>query len=424
MPFRILLFLTGCVLFAADQQQTALELRAQGDFDLVVGSIPPQIQDSERCIQSQVAAIAVAAPPALSSLYFQEGFCRIAAAAVTQRPADFLEAAAALQKSMDAWPETVGRMPKNYGLPPVPSGLRALAAVARLQTQPDTATVDQARQEIAASLETPACISVVMPETLCQSILGVGRQWLGWAALQRVDLVEASRQFSGRPESAWSLWTGGLIASNNRAEGEASVRFRRAFEAWTRARNEPATVVGRLAPKPDMPRVLLRLGSAEILAGEPAAAAATLDAAVKADPTLVRAIYLRARAEELIGKSEQALADYSLASRAAFAGARDLASGEAHLYRGIQFYRRKDYPHAEDEFSSALNFAIPEELLHDAEAWRHMAALAGGACGESRVLLEALLTRCSPYFPAPEARALAAACPRSAAAAPISSAAR
>jgi tetratricopeptide (TPR) repeat protein len=424
MCVRILLFLAGWVLFAADRQQTALELRAQTDFDRVVWSIPPQIQDADRCIQSQVAAITVANPSGLSTLYFQEGFCRIAEATITQRPADFLEAAAILQKSIDAWPEAAGRIPKNYDPPPVPSGLHVLAGMVKLQTQPDAGTINQARHEISGSMETPACISSVMPPNLCQSILGIGRQWLGWAALQRDDLLEASRLFSERPESAWSLWTAGLVAAGNGNERDATVRFRQALETWKRAQNDLVSVVGRLAPKPDMPRALLLLGSTEILTGDPAAAATTLDAAVKADPTLVRAIYLRARAEELSGKSEQALADYSLASRTAFANTQDLASGEAHLYRGIQFYRRKDYPHAEDEFGSALNFAIPPDLLPDAEAWRHMAALAGGACGESRVLLEDLLGRCSPYFPKQEARALAAACPLSAASAPVNSPAR
>ena len=424
MYLRLLFLLSGCVLFAADRAQTALELRAQADFDRVAGNVPPQVQDAGRCIQSQVAAIAVSGPTGLSLLYFQEGFCKLAEATVTQRSADFSEAADALRKSIDAWPEAVGRLPKNYELPPVPSGLRVLEAVARFQAQPDPGTVEQARLEVSASLRNPACISSVMAADLCQSILEVGREWLGWAALQRDDLIEASRQFSDRPESAWSRWTAGLMAARNGNEREACARLRQALEAWTRAQNQPVSVVGRLAPKPEMPRVLLRLGSAEILAGDPTAAAATLDAAVKADPTMVRAIYLRARAEELIGKTEQALADYNLASRAAFASARDLASGEAHLYRGIQFYRRKDYSRAEDEFASALNFEIPPDLLHDAEAWRHMAALAGGACGESRVLLENLLAKCSPYFPKPEARALAAACPLSAAATPLADPAR
>lgn len=424
MYFRTLFLLCGCVLFAADRPQAALELRAQADFDRVAWSIPTQIQDADHCVQSQVAAISVAGPPGLSSLYFREGFCRLAGATVTRRPADFQDAAAVLKKSLDWWPEAMGHLPKNYDSPPAPSGLRVLAAMAKLQTEPDPATVDQARVEISAGIENAACISPIMQANLCQAILGVGREWLGWAALRRDDLFEASRQFSDRPDKGWSLWTAGLMASGKGNEPEARARFRQAVDAWNRAQNELVSPVARLAPKADMPRVLLRLGSSEILTGNAAAAVATLDAAVKADPTLVRAIFLRARAEELSGKSDQALADYSLASRTAFANATDLASGEAHLYRGIQFYRRKDYSHAEDEFSSALNFAIPPDLLHDAEAWRHMAALAGGACGESRALLEDLLARCSPYFPKPEARELAAACPLSVAAAPAGSPAR
>ena len=109
--------------------------------------------------------------------------------------------------------------------------------------------------------------------------------------------------------------------------------------------------------------------------------------------------------------TEAALADYSLASRTALADAQDLSSGEAHLYRGVLLYRRKDYSHAEDEFSSALNFDISTTLRPDAEAWRHMAAVAAGSCGSSRAALEESLTQVTPYFPKDEARALAAACP-------------
>ncbi len=421
MCLRILFLCSGCVLFAADRPQAELELRAQSDFDRVVWSIPTQIQDVQHCIQSQVAAISVSGPAGLSPLYFREGFCRLAEAIVTRNQSDFQEAAAALKKSIDWWPETVGRLPKNYEMPAAPSGLRVLAAIARLQIPPDPPTVDQAKLEISAGIDSAACISVIMPANLCQAILSVGREWLGWAALQRDDFFEASRQFSEQPDRGWALWTAGLAASGKGNELEARARFRQAVDAWKRAQNQLVPVVAHLSPKPDMPRVLLRLGSSEILTDDPAAAVSTLDAAVKADPNLVRAIYLRARAEELSGKDERALADYSLASRTAFANAQDLASGEAHLYRGIQFYRRKDYSHAEDEFSSALNFAIAPDLLHDAQAWRHMAALARGACGESRILLEDLLGQCSPYFPKVEARALASACPLSLAAAPPSS---
>ena len=124
--FLVLFLLSGCVLFAADRPQAEREMRAQGDFDRVVWSIPPQIPDVDRCVQSQVAAISVSSPGGLSSLYFREGFCRIAEATVTGRPADFLDAAAALKKGIDWWPETVGRLPKNYEVPLAPSGLRVI----------------------------------------------------------------------------------------------------------------------------------------------------------------------------------------------------------------------------------------------------------------------------------------------------------
>ena len=105
MCFRILFLLSGCVLFAADRPQAALDLRAQADFDRVAANIPTQIQDAEHCIQSQVAAISVSGPSGLSSLYFREGFCRLAEATVTRRAADYQDAAAALKKSIDWWPD-------------------------------------------------------------------------------------------------------------------------------------------------------------------------------------------------------------------------------------------------------------------------------------------------------------------------------
>jgi Tfp pilus assembly protein PilF len=112
----------------------------------------------------------------------------------------------------------------------------------------------------------------------------------------------------------------------------------------------------------------------------------------------------------LAGQPDLALSDYNLASRTAFANAKDLASGEAHLYRGIFLYRRKDYARAEDEFSSALNFEVPAAIRSDAVAWRHLAAVAGGSCATEREFLARSLADVSPYFPKAEARAIVASC--------------
>jgi tetratricopeptide (TPR) repeat protein len=230
-------------------------------------------------------------------------------------------------------------------------------------------------------------------------------------ALGQENLDQAARDFSAFAGSGWPVWISGLRAFREAKYSQAETDYARALEAWRRAAREPApSLDARLAPHPDMASALADLGGAELLAGHPESAIATLDQAVNAAPAGARALYLRARAREKAGAAEAALADYNLASRTAFAQARDLASGEAHFYRGILLYRRKDYARAEDEFSSALNFEIPASLRADAAAWRHLAAVAGGACGISRQFLMRVLGSVSPYFPKEEAAALLSAC--------------
>jgi single-strand DNA-binding protein len=167
--------------------------------------------------------------------------------------------------------------------------------------------------------------------------------------------------------------------------------------------------MARLAPPVDLPESLTELGGSQLLAGDLTAAVTTLTTALEASP-IARAFYYRARAKELAGQTDASLTDYNLASRAAFASAKELSSGEAHLYRGILFYRRKDYLRAEDEFSSALNLDIPLALRPDASAWRHLAAVASGFCAASRGQLERALATVSPFFPKEEAKSAAAGC--------------
>ena len=114
-----------------------------------------------------------------------------------------------------------------------------------------------------------------------------------------------------------------------------------------------------------------------------------LDPGDQADPAERPRVYLRARAKEASGQSEGALADYNLASRTAFAAAQDLETGEAHLYRGIVLFRRKDYTRAEDEFASALNFEIPAGLRADVRpggTWRRWRRLLRRVAGASRAV--------------------------------------
>jgi len=412
MCFRALLFLLIPALYGADDQQLALVLRAQTDFDRAALAAVPQLPDTARCIQSQAALLSVARPSELSLIHYRKGFCTLAGATVTNSAAEFRDAAGEFDKAIETWPERTLGGPKNSGAEPVSSGLRVLAAVARLQADRDPDTLNKERHEIEATVEPAVCGSNIMSATYCQGLVQTGRDWLGWMAFQRDDLYEAAHDFAAVPEMPWAQWVAGHQAFADRKYGEAAAHDRRAVDAWiTAERGHAASMRERLEPPVNVPEALTDLGGAQLLSGDLAGATASLDAALKDNPMLARAAYLRACVEETSGNAAPALADYNLAARTAFANAQELASGEAHLYRGILMYRRKDYAHAENEFASALNFDIPPALKPDAVAWRHLAAVEGGTCGSERQYLEESLAAVSPYFPKQEARAAAGTCP-------------
>jgi len=414
MRLLVLALLGTLALSAGDQQQLGLALRAQADFDRVQLAPVPRLEDASACQQSQAALLPVAAREEVSTLHYHKGWCELVAAALTRSAARFDDAAAEFQKAIDAWPARFAHA-KAGTVEPVASALPVLAAVARLNAGSGAsiseATLDSAGGQIAAAETAEVCPASVMPAADCRRWLALGREWLGWMAIEREDLREAAADFAGFAGSGWPEWVAGRQAFTQARYSEAAADYSRAVENWDRLQREPApSLDARLGPHPEMPAVLADLGGAQILAGDVRGAIATLDRAVKAGPDDARALYLRARAKEKAGEEESALADYGLASRTAFAEARNLASGEAHLYRGILLYRRNDYGRAEEEFASALNFDIPQSLRGDAVAWRHLAAVAGGACEASRVELGQSLGSVSPFFPKEEADRRMAAC--------------
>ena len=372
---RLFTLVWSTALFGADERHLAQLRDAQAAFDRVALNPAPQLADASACVQAQAAMLSVALPAEESELHYRKGFCELAVAAVTRDSATFTDAATQLDQShafMLAW---IARQAGDISSPAV-------------WVQPDNC---------------PAS---------CQPFVPAASLWLGSLALGHDDLDAAARHFSALPESGWPAFVVGMRAFQAARYAEAATRYGEALHAWTHARsvaNPPLAL--RLAPPADIPQLLTELGGAQLLSGDPKTAVATLDLAVNMPSPAAKTFFLRARAEELAGRPEPALADYNLASRAAFANATDLASGEAHLYRGIVFYRRKDYQRAEQEFSSALNFEISPVLHADASAWRHLSAVASGFCGASRQYLEQSLPAVSPYFPKDEARAVAAGCP-------------
>jgi tetratricopeptide (TPR) repeat protein len=407
----ILIFAGASALAAADDPRLVLALKAQSEFDRVELAATPDLRSTLACVQTQASLLPLTSPDELPLIHYHKGFCTLAGAIITNNPNEFTEAAAEFDKAIEGWPERARRGDKNKAPERVPSALYVLASVAQLEAGWDDSALDRAQAQIASFVEKPACSSSIMPAAFCGDVLQVGRQWLGWMALRHGLLDDAARYFAGSAGTGWPEWVAGRQAFLARRYPEAASQYRQAIDLQ---KMDATGMTGRLAPRPDLPAEWSELGGAQLLAGNTAAAIATLDEAVKADPSSARALYLRARAKELALQMEAAIADYNLASRTAFANAKDLASGEAHLYRGILLYRRKDYGHAEDEFASALNFEISNGLRDDAAAWRNLAAVAGGSCDAARQRLERSLSTVSPYFPKDEARTLMVACPASA----------
>jgi tetratricopeptide (TPR) repeat protein len=411
MCFRALVLLGSSVLWGANDARLSLALRAQSDFDRVESAALPPLADSVACTQSQAALAAVALPKEVSLVHFRKGYCTLAGALVTGDSGEFTEAAGEFDKSLETWAPRPPAGVKDQPADPPPAVVRVLASLSRLKAGADRSAGDRERVVLAMALADWRCPATVMPASLCRQFLDAGRGWLGWIALDRGNLDEAARVLAGT--AGWSDWVAGRAAAEQSRWGDAAAGYRAALDRWAAPRTELDTMAERLLPGPDLAAAYEDLGGAQTLAGDPAAAIASLEQAVKRNPANAHAVYLRARAQELAGHREQALADYSLASRTAFASSQDSAPGEAHLYRGILLYRRQEYNRAEDEFSSALNFEVPAPLRADAVAWRHLAAVAVGFCGSGPNLDRAMIAA-SPYFPRAEARAAIASCQASA----------
>ena len=142
-----------------------------------------------------------------------------------------------------------------------------------------------------------------------------------------------------------------------------------------------------------------RLGGARLLAGDLAGAIATLDASLKADPKIAHALFLRARAKELAGQKDAALADYNLASRTAFAEAQDLASGEAHLYRGIVLFRRKDFRARRGGILQRAEFRDDRRAASGRPRLAPSGRRRGRFLRPAREVAEGALACVSPFFP-------------------------
>jgi tetratricopeptide (TPR) repeat protein len=409
MNVALLTLLSATALFAADEARLALLLRAQTDFGRVISAPAPTLHDTNICIQTQAALIPVATAEEAPIFQFRKGYCTLAASAITKEPNGFLQAAFAFEQAIAAWPARSVFLIKKTPAEPLPSVLPVLASIARLSAGRGDA------KPIADAMRTRVCNDALTTPQMCESILQAGREWLGWTALQRDDVDTAAREFPAT-STAWTSWVAAKRSFRYNLYAEAVTDYRRAVDAWEAQFRASRPLRERLGPPVDLSGAYAELGGAQLLARDASGALTSLNQAVRHNSANARALFLRARARDAAGQPDAAIADYSLAARNALAKANDGAPGEAHIYRGISFYRRKDFARAEDEFINALNFEIAPAMRADAVAWRRLAAVASGSCEVGRKYLEEAMPTASPFFPRDEARATMAACSSSTAA--------
>jgi tetratricopeptide (TPR) repeat protein len=410
MRIFVLIVAFAAPLLGLDERKLALETVARADFDRVRALSAPDLVRTTACLQSQAMLLSIATPEETPVIAFRKAYCTLAHAVATEDRASYGQAAEVFD---DAIADSQAASARQKLPSAVPSTWRILASVARLNGGAATESQEQA---LARAVDTSDCEASALETDFCRSVHQIGSAWLGYSALERGDAQAAQRRFAASDAPGWPDWVSGVLEVGRGNYTQAAADYGRAIASWRDAAARSLT--RELLPKAGMGAMLTDWGGAQLLAGGPSRAIAALDAAIKAGPNTPRAFYLRAIAKERAGRGEAAAEDYDLASRAAFARSGDASAAEANFYRGILLYRRKEFLRAEQEFSTAINTAVPQDLQADARAWRHLSAVAGGACGASREALERALASVSAYFPKQEALATFSACPVTAAALP------
>lgn len=403
--YRLLLLLVAVTAVEAeDERFLALALQAQSSFDRVETAPFPVLPDTIRCVQSQAEVLSLAKPADVPQFRFRKGYCTLLGATLTGNRAEYDEAARDFAQAVAAWDS---RAPE-----PLSSGLQVLSAIARLRAGAEPQVLPDIRAGLEDAVARSVCSGTVMSRLDCSQLVEAGRLWLGWLDDRQGNLAEAAQHFRASSEAGWVSWEGARQAQAARRYSQAAEEFEKAVDAWTAEQKYPKPGIPRLlGPQPDLADAIYRLGAAEYLAGRYPEAVATLVKALKARPGDAGILFVRGLAKEAQGQAEPALADYQLASRTAFANPdAPHSAGEAHYYRGVWMYRRKDFTRAEDEFATALNQDPGAAVRPDVDAWRHLAAVATGTCGSEADRLATALRPASDFFPRREAEKLVQAC--------------
>jgi tetratricopeptide (TPR) repeat protein len=399
--FRVLAysFLLASAALGADD--LTLLTRAVADYERVELSDRPNLKDAIACVQSQAALLPVTRPSEQYLVHFRKGVCEMVAGRLRNSRDEYRDAVTDFEQAFAKWPAR-----SRSGEVPVTAGLRVSLAMGKVHAAEEP-NWSQVSAELRSILAEPNCPgTLLMSSAACQEYVHSGRLWLGWALYRQGEFDAAAKALESANTSPWGLLVQGRRALAQGHHEEAAGLIERALQAWAVPRTG---VRGLLAPEIDEPGTRYRLARALYGGRRYAEAISAVEASLKLRPRDSAALYLRARARETQGLEKEALADFDLASRAAFADAGS-TSGAAHFYRGIAQFRRGDFERAESSFASALNFEAPSEMGPDIQAWRHIAAVANGGCEASAPLLQESIPRTSILFPKEEAETLLRTC--------------
>ncbi|HEX3878028.1 MAG TPA: hypothetical protein VHW24_13640 [Bryobacteraceae bacterium] len=417
MRIILLTFLVAIPLHAADELKAPLQSAADAAFQRVVTAPVPNLDTAVKCMQAEAMLFAVAAPEETPLVAFRRAYCTLDNAAAAHDSAAFETAAEAFDDAIANAQGASAKQKSSQSLAPVnreaPSAWRVLAAVARLNGGASLESQEKNLEAAVDGMGYPDCQSYAGTPNFCQGVKQLGSAWLGRIALSKDDLTTAARRFDSSDAKPWKDFVAGVQSFERRNYSDAVEREQRAIIDWRATQQQ--SLLERISPQPSMTDALTDWGGAQLASGNTSAALTNLDAAIKLDGANGRALYLRGVAKQRSGRSDAAADDFNLASRAALAKASDTGSAEAHFYRGVALFARKEFARAEDEFSSAMNTDSESRWQADARAWRLLAAVNAGACGASRESLLKALAGVSPFFPRNDATASAGACPTTAA---------
>ena len=400
--------LSSTAAFAADS--VAAAIRANSDFEVVDRSPRPSATDAQACVKSHEALIGVSKPDDLYLVHYRSGYCTLFWALATGESLLY-------QRSAQEFAHAVASYPKSKG--PAPAGIRILQIIARLEQGRTAGSYPDTQMQLKSLVADTACTtSAAMQASFCLQLIDVARTWVAWLSFEREDYPEALRTFSmhagarlANGAQAWQSIIEGQSSLKQAPKEENAAALDKGLRRWIDARDDPVPdMVILFGPRPNLAGLYLQLANLNDALGKHSAAIAAYDIALRENPSLSRALFLRGKSKEALELWQTALADYALAFEVAQThNDTSWAAGDAKFRRGVVFFRAKDYKAAQAEFSAALGSPLSEVSRADLTAWRVMAAVAGGDCTSAGVL-ETSTRAASDLFPKVQANHSAFEC--------------